>query len=85
MTQYIWRVRTRLPERYMAPCKVIARGKRNTCLVEFEDGYRVTTSRNYIMKYETMLKILAKRFLKRGDKTEDEYEMNRGSKDCQML
>ncbi|HEX6034075.1 MAG TPA: hypothetical protein VFY83_06550 [Anaerolineales bacterium] len=60
MTQYIWRVTTRLPERYMTPCKVLARGKRNTCLVEFEDGYRVTTSRNYIIKFETLQKRLAK-------------------------
>jgi hypothetical protein len=58
MTQYLWRVKTRLPERYMAPCKVLARGKMNTCLVEFEDGYRVTTSRNYLIKLETMQKRL---------------------------
>jgi hypothetical protein len=61
MTLYVWRVKTRLPERYMTRCKVIARGKMNTCLVEFEDGYRVTTSRNYVMKLETMQKRLAKR------------------------
>ena len=60
MTRYIWRVKTRLPERYLTPCKVLARGKMNTCLVEFEDGYRVTTSRNYLMKYETMQKKLLK-------------------------
>ena len=54
MTQYIWRVKTRLPERYMTPCKVLIRGKMNTCLVEFEDGYRVTTSRNYLIKLETI-------------------------------
>jgi hypothetical protein len=56
MTGYIWRVKTRLPERYMTPCKVLARGKRNSCLVEFEDGDRVITSRNYLMKVETMQK-----------------------------
>jgi hypothetical protein len=54
MTQYIWRVKTRLPERYLTRCKVLARGKRNSCLVEFEDGYKVITSRNYVMKQETM-------------------------------
>jgi hypothetical protein len=53
MTQYVWRVKRRLPERYMTLCRVIARGKMNTCLIEFEDGYRVTTSRNYLMKWET--------------------------------
>ena len=66
MTRYIWRVKTRLPDRYMSPCKVLARGKMNTCLVEFEDGCRVTTSRNYVMKWETMQKRLAKQSLKRS-------------------
>jgi hypothetical protein len=45
----------------MTLCKVIARGKINTGLVEFEDGYRVTTSRNYLVKLETMQRRLAKR------------------------
>jgi hypothetical protein len=45
----------------MTRCRVIARGKMNTCLVEFEDGFRVTTSRNHIMKFETMQKRLSKR------------------------
>ena len=45
----------------MTPCKVLARGKMNTCLVEFEDGYRVTTSRNYLIKFDTMQKKQAKR------------------------
>jgi len=61
MTRYLWRVRTRLPERYMTPCQVLARGKMNTCLVEFEDGYRAITSRNYLVKAETMQKKLAPR------------------------
>jgi hypothetical protein len=60
MTKYVWRVKTRLPERYLTPCKVLARGKMNTCLVEFEDGYRVATSRNYVVKWETMKKRLAR-------------------------
>ena len=60
MTQYIWRVRSRLPERYLSRCKVLARGRMNTCLVEFEDGYRVITSRNYLMKLETWQKRMAK-------------------------
>jgi|GEM_PF-2960421 len=51
MKVYIWRVKTRLPERYMTTCKVLARGKLNSCLVEFEDGYRVVTSRNYLKIY----------------------------------
>ena len=56
MTHYIWRVKTRLPERYLTRCSVLARGKRNTCLVEFEDGYRVITSRNYLRKLKTLQK-----------------------------
>ena len=64
MTQYIWRVKTRLPERYLTPCKVLARGSMNTCLVEFEDGFRVTTSRNYLRKAETMEKMRSKHLRK---------------------
>jgi hypothetical protein len=47
---YFWRVRTRLPERFGQMCRVIARGKLNSCLVEFEDGYKVVTSRNYVRR-----------------------------------
>lgn len=66
---YIWRVRTRLPERFGQLFKVLARNKTvsrndkdwyertgrnvfttNSCLIEFEDGYRVLTSRNYLRK-----------------------------------
>jgi len=47
---YFWRVKTRLPERQGTLCKVLVRGKMNSCLVEFEDGYRVVTSRNYVRK-----------------------------------
>ncbi len=48
---YYWRVHTRLPERYGCLCRVLVRGKMNSCLVEFEDGYRVITSRNYVRKW----------------------------------
>jgi hypothetical protein len=47
---YRWRVRTRLPERFGQACRVLARGALNSCLVEFEDGYRVVTSRNYLRR-----------------------------------
>lgn len=47
---YFWRVRTRYPERWGMKCAVLARGKMNSCLVEFEDGYRTITSRNYVRK-----------------------------------
>ena len=48
---YYWRVKTHLPERKGERCRVIMRGKMNSCLLEFEsDSYRVVTSRNYIRK-----------------------------------
>ena len=50
MTAYYWRVRTRLPERFRQTCVVLARGRMNSCLVEFADGYRVITSRNYVRR-----------------------------------
>ena len=31
-------------------CKVTARGKMNSCRVEFEDGFKMITSRNAIRK-----------------------------------
>ncbi len=47
-----WRVKTQLPHRKGQRCRVLARGCKNSCLVEFEDGYRVITSRNYIRKLQ---------------------------------
>lgn len=47
---YRWRVRTRLPERFGTLCRVLVRGGMNSCLVEFEDGYQVITSRNYMRR-----------------------------------
>lgn len=32
------------------PCRVLARGTMNSCLVEFADGYRMVTSRNAIRR-----------------------------------
>jgi hypothetical protein len=41
-----WRWRKRLPKRFGARCRIVARARRmNSVLVEFEDGYRVVTSR----------------------------------------
>ena len=31
-------------------CRVLARGKRNSCAVEFEDGFRAITSRNALRR-----------------------------------
>lgn len=50
--KYYWRVKTRLSERFGMSCMVLARGKMNNCLVEFEDGYRVITSRNYLRRLD---------------------------------
>lgn len=41
----IWFWRSKLPERKGQSCIVLARGKMNSILVEFADGYRVITSR----------------------------------------
>ena len=42
---YYWFWRKKLGERNGEPCRVLARGKMNSILVEFDDGYRVITSR----------------------------------------
>ena len=47
---YVWRVRTRLPERFGQRCRVLARGSLNTAHVQFADGFEVFTSRNYLRK-----------------------------------
>lgn len=38
---HIYRVRKFHPERFWQPCRVLARGKLNSCLIEFEDGYKM--------------------------------------------
>lgn len=48
---YYWRVKSRFPERFGQFCRVIARGKRNNQLVEFADGFRVITSRNFTRRH----------------------------------
>ena len=48
---YYWRVKTRYPERKGQFCRVIKRGKMNSCLVEFADGFRTITSRNFFRKH----------------------------------
>ena len=47
---YVWRVRARLPWMFGRRCRVVARGRMNTAVVEFDCGYRVATSRNYLRK-----------------------------------
>lgn len=49
---HVWRWKSRLPERKGERCRVLARGKRNSCLVEFRsDGYKVVTSRWAVRKW----------------------------------
>jgi hypothetical protein len=47
---HVWFWRVRLPERKDEPCRVIARGAKNSVLVEFADGVRVITSRYAVRK-----------------------------------
>lgn len=49
---YYWRVKTRFPERFGTKCRVLVRGSMNSALVEFEDGFLVVTSRNYLRRYQ---------------------------------
>ncbi|HYM25516.1 MAG TPA: hypothetical protein VEU08_19995 [Vicinamibacterales bacterium] len=50
---YVWRVRAKLPDRFGQACALLVKGGMNSVLVEFEDGYRVVTSLNYIRKRKT--------------------------------
>jgi hypothetical protein len=45
-----WRVRVCLPERFGQPCRILVRGRMNSILIEFADGYRVVTSRWYVRR-----------------------------------
>ena len=33
-------------------CRLVCRGKMNSCLIEFQDGFKVVTSRNAIRKHK---------------------------------
>lgn len=47
---HLWHWRCRLPERKGQPCRVLARGKMNSALVEFPDNFKVVTSRYAVRK-----------------------------------
>jgi len=47
---HTWRWRKYLGERFGQPCRIICTGKLNSALVEFEDGYKVVTSRYAVRK-----------------------------------
>ena len=48
--EYYWYWKKKLPERKGQRCRVLARGKMNSILVEFEDGYQVITSRHAVRR-----------------------------------
>lgn len=41
----VWFWKSRLPDRKGQSCRIVTRGKMNSILVEFEDGFRAVTSR----------------------------------------
>lgn len=47
---HTWFWKSRLPERRGQSCRVLARGRMNSILIEFEDGYKVVTSRYAVRK-----------------------------------
>lgn len=47
---WVWWWRSRLPERKGQRCEVLARGRMNSALVRFADGYQVITSRYAVRK-----------------------------------
>lgn len=47
---YVWFWRSRLPGRKGQACRVLARGRMNSILVEFVDGFKVLTSRYAVRK-----------------------------------
>ena len=55
---HFWNWKKRLPERKGQQCRVLARGRLNTILVEFKDGHRVTTSRFAVRKIIPLLVLI---------------------------
>jgi hypothetical protein len=47
---HTWRWKKRLPERFGQLCRVLATGRLNSVLVEFENGTKVITSRYAVRK-----------------------------------
>jgi len=47
---HVWHWKKWLPERKGQACRILARGRMNSCLVEFEDGFKVITSRWAVRK-----------------------------------
>ncbi len=51
---YLWPWRARLPDRRGQRFRVLARGRLNSMLIQFEDGARFITSRNALVKSEVL-------------------------------
>ena len=49
---HIWWWKGKLPERKGELCKVLARGRMNSILVEFADGFKVVTSRYAVRRVQ---------------------------------
>lgn len=47
---HTWRWKSILGDRFGQPCRVVCRGRLNSILVEFADGFRVVTSRYAVRK-----------------------------------
>jgi len=47
---YYWRIKKQLPERFKTRCRLLASGKMNSVLIEFEDGLKVITNRYFIRR-----------------------------------
>ncbi len=47
---HYWRIRKWLPERFGQSCRIVAKGRMNSWLIEFEDGLRVVTSRWFVRR-----------------------------------
>ena len=46
--RFTWRDRRYLRDRKNTPCRIISRGIKGSCVVEFEDGARSTTQLCYL-------------------------------------
>jgi hypothetical protein len=51
---YAWRNNEKRKTLYGRPCRIVARGKMNSCLVEFEDGQREVVSCNAVRRLKTI-------------------------------
>jgi hypothetical protein len=47
---FCWHWRARLPDRRGQRLRLVATGRLNSCMIEFEDGARFVTSRNALRK-----------------------------------